>query len=72
MDNAALAAIMFLERGLSTSMQRCQISAVGEVPQLGPLQYMARCGEFATMLASQSAALSAEKVRAPPAPANSP
>ena len=63
MDNAALAAILYLERGLGTGTHRCKISPVGEVPQLGPLQYMARRGEFATMLASQSAALSAERVR---------
>ncbi|KAK9861729.1 hypothetical protein WJX84_005640 [Apatococcus fuscideae] len=63
MDNAALAAIMFLERGLNAATHRCKICTVGEVPQLGPLQYMARRGEFASLLASQSAALFAEKER---------
>ncbi|KAK9868352.1 hypothetical protein WJX84_003625 [Apatococcus fuscideae] len=63
MDNAALAAIIFLEKGLSMTTHRCKITALGETPQLGVLHYVASRSEVASMLRSQDAALKAEKER---------
>ena len=65
MDNAALAAIIFLEKGLSMTTHRCKITALGETPQLGVLHYVASRSEVASMLRSQDAALKAEKVSPP-------
>ncbi len=63
MDNAALAAIIFLERGLSPETDRCVICSTSEQPQLGPLLYTADRKDLASNLANRSAAITAERVR---------